>query len=107
MIKKFKGYLKTSVFVTSLYQVMSVVSLTVMEKLAVSQIRALVKVHESKTTRETRRRGVMYNDKVTFCTVRQVLFLAVKSKNTRWGHVLHTEGMRRDVQGSVHVTNLK
>jgi len=83
---------------------MPAVSLTVTEKCTVSQNRALAKVHESKTTRETRRRGLMYNDKVTFCTLRQVLFLVVKSRNTRWAHVLHIEEMRRDVQSSAHVT---
>ena len=103
IIKKSKGYLKTSIFVISLYQVMPVVSLTVTEKLTVSQNRSLVKVRESKTTRETRR-GIIYNDKVTVYTSRQVLFLVVKSRNTRWGHVLHTEEMRRDVHGSAHVT---
>jgi len=83
---------------------MPAVSLIVTEKRTVSQNRALVKVHESKTTRETRRRGVMYNDKVTFCTVRQVLFLVVKSRNTTWTQVLHIEEMRHGVQGSAHVT---
>jgi len=83
---------------------MPVVSLTVTEKLTVSQNRALIKVRESKTTRETRSRGIMYNDKGTVYTLRQVLFLVVTSRNTRWGHVLHTEEIRRDVQGSGHVT---
>jgi hypothetical protein len=46
----------------------------------------------------------MYNDKVTVYTVRQVLFLVVESRNTKLGHVLHTEEMRRDVQSSAHVT---
>jgi hypothetical protein len=45
----------------------------------------------------------MYNDKVTVYTVRQVLFLVFKLRNTRWGHVLHTEEVRRDVQCGAHV----
>jgi len=63
--------------------VVPVFSLTVTEKLTVCQNRVLVKVRESKTTRETRRSGIMYNDKVTVCTARQVLFLVVESRNTR------------------------
>jgi hypothetical protein len=85
---------------------MPVVSLTVTEKLTVSQNRALVKVRESKTTRETRRTGTMYNDKVAVYTFRQVLFLVVKSRNTRWGHVLHTEETRRDGTCRLALTSL-
>jgi hypothetical protein len=91
-------------FVISLYQVMSVVCLAVTQKLNVSQNRAQVKVRQSKTARETQRRGIRYKDKLTVCTLCQVLLLVVKSRNTGWGPCTVHREIRRDVQCSAHVT---